>query len=212
MGPCQLHLETWEIMLKVSLGSLDYFLTKMPDLGGKKPDFHQAMLNYFMRLWLYSGVKSAALFRHLESLSAAWMRHIAFVRVWVPLCKGLTKRVVELVYKVPQTADPSTSARLPKEEKIDVYAKKRKSVVVHFSDGPESFLMPKSLIFFFWLRFLFLFKGEHRGKVACATEAHYKEFLRGLGDMVHEFLKVGRLRHELRRSLQDRLDVPEPKQ
>ena len=61
-----LQLKTWEIMLKVSLGSLDYFLMKMPDLQGKKSDFHQAMANYFIKLWIYSGVKKDALFRQLE--------------------------------------------------------------------------------------------------------------------------------------------------
>ncbi len=206
-----LQLETWEIILKASLGSLDYFLMKMPDLSGRKSDFHQAMVNYFMRLWIYSGVKSPSLFRQLEQLSINWMRHIAFVRVWVPVCKGFTKRVVELIYKVQYGVETPAAARIAKEEKIEAYAKKRKSVIVHFQDGPETFLLPKNLIFYFWVRFLFLFKGTAaRGYVACISQDHYKEFLRGLGDMVQEFVKVGRARHEVRRSAQDRLEVPEP--
>ena len=61
------------------------------------------------------------------------MRHIAFVRVWVPVCKGFTKRVAELIFKVPQGGEWSAaSSRLPKEEKIEAYARKRKSVIVNF--------------------------------------------------------------------------------
>ena len=114
-----LQLKTWEIMLKVSLGSLDYFLMKMPDLQAKKAEFHQSMVNFFMKLWIYSGVKKDSLFRQLELLSQNWMRHIAFVRVWVPVCKGFTKRVAEYIFKVPQGGEWSAaSSRLPKEEKI----------------------------------------------------------------------------------------------
>ena len=63
------------------------------------------MINYFFRLWINSGVKCPSLFSSLSRLSLNWVHILGYIKGWVSVSKGFTKKVVDLIYKMNFSMD-----------------------------------------------------------------------------------------------------------
>ncbi|KAG0235098.1 glycosyl transferase [Actinomortierella wolfii] len=166
--------ETWDVLLKVTLGITDCLLREQSDKSSPavqeyarmSDDLCEHLLRVLFELWLRSGTQKVEMWDILKRCFACWTHRAPVIHQWAATSLGLSQRVVRLLYGPKQGSENVNLAVGGYNVTLDLRAE---------------------FVYYAWHRVTYLLMNPARlppGNCLIAVN--------GIGRLVETFLSVGR--------------------
>jgi len=212
----QISESTWDVLLRVNLGIANKFLSEPKSQTDPFDLMSQLFIDTLFDIWLKSGTQNDKHFAHLSNFIAGWVHRENVIQAWARVCKGLTKRLLRVLYNVAYSANgryikpPQTGQiNLIPFDAYDNFLKDQTRYVVilpHESKETQTakiYNLSNEQLVYFWIRFVLLFERritnynenlgfDKKGMPFFENEVH-QLYVKCLADILKEFANVGRI-------------------
>ena len=202
---------TWNMLLRVNIGIADKFLSEPKSTTDPSEQIAIVLADHLFDLWLRSGVQEPRLFSYLSYYASGWTHRENVVQVWVNLCKGLTQRVLRILYDTPCSFKAKYLKPIASQPELyDSFEKDQGRYVIvlpYDSKEPNTarvYNLSDEQLVYLWMRFMLLFErritfdkmesGTDNKKVLLFNQHEsYQLYFKCLADILKEFSNVGRV-------------------
>lgn len=153
--------ETWEAFLIVMLQLTHKHLKEKKGSNDVFEQLAPLLLETTFDLWLKSGIQKNQTFDTFTKFACCWTHREDFLSYWLAVCNGLTQRIINILFDVPNNyilhMNKTTNKAQDTFSESFIAKFQNECVIVHCLDRkPKIYYMSADHTIYCWYRMLFL--------------------------------------------------------